>query len=84
MQQSIVWTGMTMLVLSACIERTESEKDLSSLEEPSSEPAGEPGSSNGSDGSTGGSGGSVETLVQVAIQMIQMAVQEETLGVSHQ
>ena len=49
---------MTMLIFSACIERTESEKDLSALEEPSSEPAGEPGSTNGSDGSSGDSDGS--------------------------
>ena len=33
MKQSIVWTGITVLVSSACIERTESEKDLSTLEE---------------------------------------------------
>ena len=62
MQQSTIWTGMIILVLSACIEQTESEKDLSALEEPSSEPAGEPSSDNGSDGdsndSTGGDTGS--------------------------
>lgn len=56
MQQSYVWAGLSICVFSACIERTESDKDISLLEEPSSEPAGESGVGNGSDGNSGGSG----------------------------
>ncbi len=58
-KSSVLTIGMLGL-LSACIERTEGDKDLSTLEEPSSEPAGEPSDGENTDGSgwDSGSGGS--------------------------
>lgn len=57
-KSSVLTVGMVGL-LSACIERTDADKDLSTLEEPSSEPAGEPSDGESTDGSSGsdGSGG---------------------------